>query len=220
MPFKPSDFFLTVTSFLGILVPGAVLIFMLHDRLLPVFCDQPWATRWVVITVAAYVAGQILAALTESLNLVATPRMTIFRALGKDVCRFEQKLPVTLPDGVDRGTKFHAALSLLRGSNPAAAAEIDHLMADYKLLRSLVGVFVIDWLFSFSLPGHTWSSPRSILDGVLAVLTFLTFVRLYNWALLLAFQCCYLSPPERSTSSAAAARGSAPAPAAPPPPGG
>src|SRR5579864_7686830 len=71
MSFKPGDFFLGVVSFLGDLVPGAVLVSLLLLRFRP----QDWGHRaswpsvdWAVFAVAAYIAGHLLLAVSEMLN--------------------------------------------------------------------------------------------------------------------------------------------------------
>ena len=73
MSFKPGDFFLSIVSFLGVLLPGAVFVFLRGSSVQAVFEPKDFEPRWrwVVAAVAAYVAGQILLALTEPLNWLA-----------------------------------------------------------------------------------------------------------------------------------------------------
>ncbi len=71
MPFKPADFFLGVVNFIGDLVPGAVLLSLLLARLLPGDwqCRALWPrVDWLIFGVAAYIAGQLLLAISEMLN--------------------------------------------------------------------------------------------------------------------------------------------------------
>src|SRR5262244_752806 len=72
---KPSDFFLSIVTFLGVLFPGAVFVFLLGETLRDVFrlprFDQRW--NWVVAAVAAYVIGHILLTVSQLLNDAAEP---------------------------------------------------------------------------------------------------------------------------------------------------
>ena len=49
---KPSDFFLGIVNVLGILVPGAVLLFLNADWLLPAF-RLSLDAHWTIIAAAA-----------------------------------------------------------------------------------------------------------------------------------------------------------------------
>jgi hypothetical protein len=62
---------LSIVTFLGVLVPGGVFIFLCGPSIRALFPPQGSAQYWVAILVASYVVGQILLAATELLNGVA-----------------------------------------------------------------------------------------------------------------------------------------------------
>ena len=194
MSFKPSDFYLGIVDFLGVLVPGAVLALMRGYRIRPALSNPSSATEWTIFLGTAFIAGQLLLALSELLNDLALPFDRIFfHQLREGVDELEDRAALLLKAGIveKKGpTVFHAALSYLRLKNGEAAAEVDRHMADYKLLRNLVAVFVTDFLASLILGPR--SCARMIFDGVLAVLSFIAFARMLGWAHLLAFQYCCL----------------------------
>lgn len=169
MDFKPGDFFLSIVTFFGVLLPGAILLFLRG----PFAASNPVplpgvVPEWAAFLVAAYVAGHILLAATELLNPVAA-----FLA---------DKLFRTLAVNGD----FREALSYIRLQSAAAAGEVDRHMADYKLLRNLVAVFLIDLVCS--LTDSPLNNRRALWDSALALLSFGGFVRLHYWARRLAFQ--------------------------------
>jgi hypothetical protein len=179
---KPSDFFLGVVSFLGVLLPGAVFVFLRGESLRSTFKPLALDQNWVVIAAAAaaaYVAGQILLALTDPLNGVAD------RVAKKIFGAFEQPQP-SMKTADESNARFHKAISYVRLKNAAAAGEIDHHMADYKLLRILMVVFLIDVVWS--LFDRSANYPRILWEIVLALLSFVGFVRMRYWARLLALQ--------------------------------
>ena len=194
MAFKPSDFYLGIVDFLGVLVPGAVLVFIQGHRIFPAPSAPSSATDWTIFLGAAFITGQLLLALSELLNGLALPfDRILFHPLREGVDELEQRAALLLKAGIvgkTGPTVFHAALSYLRIKNGEAAAEVDRHMADYKLLRNLVAVFVTDFLASLILGPR--SGARMIFDGVLATLSFIAFARMLGWAHLLAFQYCCL----------------------------
>src|SRR5262245_48214001 len=215
MSFKPGDFFLGVVTFLGVLVPGAVLITIQgpaflellgqKDQSLTVWLGESTA-HWLIFGGVAYIAGQLLLALTEFLNpgadllaplwrwLHLAPLWRrlhlapLWRQLHEDIGVLRSKaaglLPAEIPGG--NGSLFHAAISSVRLGSSEAAAEVDRHMADYKLLRNLVGVVLVDLAVS------AVRQPRSVVlttvELVLGVLSFVAFVRVFYWTQLLAFE--------------------------------
>jgi len=195
MNFKPADFFLGIVDFLGVLVPGAVLVYLEADWICRIFKVSPLQAHWFVFAGTAYFLGHLLLALTEALNWLAKPvarKIWPFREVHKDAEKFEKISVPFLGNAAAKhaGTTFHAALSLLRLKHPEAAAEIDRHMAGYKLLRNLVAVFLLDLLLS--IPGWPQSSLRLLADLLLMLLFFVAFIRMLQWAYLLAFQYCIL----------------------------
>jgi len=199
MSFKPGDFFLGVVSFLGDLVPGVVLLSLLLVRFRP----QDWCYRanwsrvdWAMFAIAAYIAGHLLLAVSEMLNEKVDWFCKWFMPNAyKRLTEVEKKFrkmhrQFMCPECTDekdddplqnRSFVFHTALSYVRLKSAEAAAEVDHHMADYKLLRCLLVMLpVIVWVS----PHHRWLQVTEVLLGVPAVFA---FVRMYNWARFLAF---------------------------------
>jgi hypothetical protein len=86
---------------------------------------------------------------------------------------------------LDRGFFFHTALSYVRLNHAEAVGEVDHHMADYKLLRSLTAVFLFDVAISIGVAPRNYALYP--VEVGLSALSFLCFVRMYNWARFLAF---------------------------------
>jgi len=84
----------------------------------------------------------------------------------------------------ERGFWFHSAISYVRFRRIGTAAEIDHHMADYKLLRNLVVAFFLDLVISTRLPHYPHQQTCEVILGALA---FWGFIRLYNGARYFAF---------------------------------
>jgi hypothetical protein len=196
MNFKPADFFLGIIDFLGVLVPGAVLVFLEAAWIHRIFGEvSPLQPPWLVFAAASYLLGHLLLALTEALNWLAKPvarKIWPFREIHEEAEKFEKICVPILGNAATEhaGTAFHAALSFLRLTKADATAEIDRHMAGYKLLRNLVAVFLIDLVLSF--PGFPHTRVRFFADFVLMLLFFVAFVRMFQWANLLAFQYCIL----------------------------
>lgn len=201
MSFKPSDFFLGVVSFLGVLLPGAVFLFLLMPGFLMLAKLPPRV--WIAFAIASYMVGCLLLAASEVLNLtVDWVARLLSPKFHEELRRIELDYRTShgvfiSPEYVKdektlkaRGFCFHSALSYVRLKNTEAAAEIDQHMADYKLLRCLV--FVL-WLSTaivhWSRPG--WGS-LSFLEIAISMLAYLCFVRMYNWARYLAFSYAQL----------------------------
>lgn len=195
---KPSDFYLGVVNFLGVLVPGAVFLF---SRNLP---PDTWSIRgtsippWLVFGGIAYLVGQLLLAITEWFNSsVPYFNWWPFLHLHGDVELFRRKALKHLQavNGESDQSTFHRAISYIRIKNqPAATGEVDHHMADYKLLRNLVAILAIDSAIRIFMRGP---SVRIVtLELLVLILCFAGFVRMYNWAQLLAFQYVCLIFPE------------------------
>lgn len=151
----------------------------------------------------AYLIGQFLLAVTEIFN-EAVPyfKWGIFRHLHHDLDAFRKKASerLALVENDSDQSKFHTALSYLRLKNQAASGEVDHHMADYKLLRNLVVVLAIDSAMRAFTKPHQYRVVG--IELVLVVICIVAFVRMYNWAQLLAFQyvCLCLPTLRRQTT--------------------
>jgi len=208
MSFKPGDFYLGIVDFLGVLVPGAVLVVLQGGRLHSALTQSMSSTastfflpnsptNWAIVIGTGFIAGQLLLALSELLNRPALPVLCAVDAIVPGPAAYigtlEERAAGLLKAGSvgDSGpTVFHAAISYLRLEAPEAVAEVDRHMADYKLLRNLVAVFLVDFLLSLAL--GPWDRMRLVADAVLGLLSFLAFARMFGWAQLLAFQYCCL----------------------------
>jgi len=205
MNFTPGDFYLGIVDFLGVLVPGTVLVVLQGGRFasaarirnLPTdstFFLPASTTQWAFLLGAGFIVGQLLLALSEHLNALV-PRFLRFSKAkpAKYIHALEPKAADILKAGTAAKSGpivFHAAISYLRLEAPNAVGEVDRHMADYKLLRNLVAVFLADLLISVALAPQ--EPARLIFDGVLGALSFLAFARMLGWAQVLAFQYCCL----------------------------
>jgi hypothetical protein len=146
---KPSDFFIGAMDFFAILLPGAVLAFLLKpwaDRLfgpaVPALDDS--AQRWVAFAVCAYIFGHLLHAAGSVLDdfydkSYAKPRRerdgdTLLDMTKK---RVKDQFKDTDKFDSDGFNYFQWAGSCVRAGNAAAAAELERAGGDSKFFRSL-----------------------------------------------------------------------------------
>ena len=184
---KPGDFFIGVIDFFGILVPGAVLLFLHGESLVNSVGFQLGRSEtvlWASFLAASYVLGHFLLGLGVPLNRL----LHLSRPASKDKFYNEVKDIISLPPEVDenRADAFYRAYSFVRLKSPSALAEIERQMADYKLFRSLTLVFAIDFLLVF-LRGIA-PSPRLLLSGTLFVLAVARFLFLLGWTYRITFE--------------------------------
>jgi hypothetical protein len=188
---KPSDFFLGVIDFFGILVPGAVLLFLIsyqHEWIgdnLGLNLDKTQGSTWILFFVVSYVLGQFLSSMSTPLNNLL--RWFSPAAQDKYYIEIQESLPLpkdlppptgwvrrlftaainSLFNTEKRTAVFYRAFAFIRIKEKAAAlAEIERQMAEYKLFRSLAVVFFIDvvlWL------GGSHDHPyKAIWRGIIA----------------------------------------------------
>lgn len=220
---KPSDFFIGVTDFFAVLLPGAALVYLLQPLMIA-GTPRAWfpatpTQGWVMFLVLAYIAGHLLYALgswlldkyvyrklylprfraphAQAAKLTDTPF-----ALGNDKDAAKTLLArVCLTTKADStGTNYYDwCLSDVRVSSPVGAAEVDRLQADSKFFRSMVFVFLTAALVSF----HEAQVGFSIGAAALTVFAIWRFCglrwtatkRVYEYYLL-------LHPPTRESGSA------------------
>jgi len=166
---KPSDFFIGVTDFFAVLLPGASVLYVFRPV---IFTRQfgPWlpttpAQSWALFFVLAYIAGHLLHAMASWLlddyvyDKLYVPRWrrSHWRAakwireadpagLSKDTEAAGTLLArVYLTNRVNpQGTSYYdCCLADLRVNSPAGAAEVDRVQADSKFFRSMVFVFLV-----------------------------------------------------------------------------
>jgi len=190
---KPADLFLGVVNFVGVVVPGAFLL-VLRVPLKAWTLDASPIPPWLLFGGVSYLAGQLLLAATERVNDMAEPlARLVCPELRRDVDAFRDQASgqVELMKIGSRQANFHTALSYLRIQKAEVTADVDHHMADYKLLRNLLAVLIIDLTARVSL-----GSPILVLllEAGAFMVCLLAFVRMFCWAELLAFQyVCLLS---------------------------
>jgi hypothetical protein len=206
MDYKPSDFFIGVIDLFGILVPGAVLLFLDGDMLLRAMAFQLGpdpATQWAASLVGSYVLGHFLLGIGVPLNKT----LEMFRPAGSDPFYKEVRESIGLPGKIEhtRANAFYRAYAYVRLHSPDALADIERQMADYKLFRGLTLVFALDC--AFTLAREVVDVRRLLAAGILLVLAALRFWFLLGWTYRITFEYYALlthpgTAPKQKTSSA------------------
>jgi ABC-type Co2+ transport system permease subunit len=178
---KPGDLFLSVIEFFGILVPGAMFVF-LHGNLLL----APWglslvsfdkASDWIPAFLVSYVLGHFLLGFSVPLNHLAGRRPSKATRAYLTAARAEVELPPTVPTG--DSSVFYAAFSYVRLNSAAAIGEIERQAGEYKLFRSLTLLFVLDLPLAF-LEGRL-TLLRALVSLLVAGLAYYRFQWLFDW---------------------------------------
>lgn len=189
---KPGDFLISIIDFLGILLPGAVLIFLHGNYFLQVFNIQmPTDGQpgpWILFFVCSYIIGHFLLGIGVRLNRL----QGLYSAEDKDDYYLQVKSEISLPPNVkkNREDSYYRAYSFVRLYNAAAVAEVDRQAAEYKLFRSLTLVFILDLPLAWIRDMQNWS--RAFLVCVLVVLALWRFLFLLDWARRLTFEYYFL----------------------------
>src|SRR5215831_14859087 len=115
MDYKPGDFFIGVIDLFGILVPGAVLLFLHGPSLITLLLlpfDRNQTALWVAFFVGSYVIGHFLLGVGVPLNRL----LSVFKPEGKDRFYQEAKRTIDLPDGIakTRTNTFYRAFAFVR----------------------------------------------------------------------------------------------------------
>jgi hypothetical protein len=198
---KPSDFFVSVIDFLGILLPGAVLL-SIHGNLLLKWVDSSLSidgqsSHWLVFLVLSYIIGQFLLGIGVRLNSLEER----YSPEDEDKYYQEVKSEIPLPDEVKRRNAYYRAYSFVRLQSAAAIAEVDRQVAEYKLFRSLTIVFLLDIPLVWA--NGSFNRPRALIAFMLAVLSLWRFLFLLDWSQRLTFEFYHLIKKESSTIKAA-----------------
>jgi hypothetical protein len=177
---KPSEFYLGVSDFFGILMPGAVFVFLHRDllvRLIGVDIQTQTFLAIAAFLVAAYILGHFVLGIGVPLNwlagIVRSKRAATYYESVKDLVPLVAGLPRT------RANVFYTASAIIRVTNAAAASDIERQMADYKLFRSLAVVFAID--FAIVLRHFTGQPMRVALALLFCTLAAVRFAFLIHW---------------------------------------
>ena len=148
---KPSDFFVGAMDFFSILMPGALLAFLLTPWAPGVFGPvlpalESEGVRWVAFAVAAYFFGHLLHHLSSWLDewydqtYVAEKRRFGDEKL---LVRARELTKADLGDNLEDVSIFMWAGSYVRANNSAAAAELERAGGDSKFFRSLCLVSIL-----------------------------------------------------------------------------
>jgi hypothetical protein len=218
--YKPGDFFLGVIDFFGILVPGAVLMYLHGDRLLALLGGQRMldsqVSRWAAFLIGAFVLGQFLLGASVPLNRlvdffwpesndsyyrdvkyrIKPPRESGSKKRG--TVALNRLLDFFLPFWPEpkrkaaskRTATYYRAYSYVRLHSAAAITEIDRQTAEYKLFRGLTLVFLLDFPLAWINGSLDWS--RAAVMGLMLALALWRFLFLLRWARRLTFELCDL----------------------------
>jgi hypothetical protein len=161
---KPSDFFFGIVDFFAILMPGALLVFLLSDLGTSLFGDvlPPLSTdaaKWIAFGVASYVLGHVLHHLGSIVLDWAYDKVYVKRWKRKEgeerlLTKARELMAAALGKDKDMTSAFSWAGSYVRIRSDAAGRELERLGADSKFFRSLalvamvaVGVFAAESAF-------------------------------------------------------------------------
>jgi len=151
MSASPKDFFLGISEFFSLLLPGAILLGLFTQEVQQIasVIDIPThgAAAWVAFAVASYVAGHVLHAVGSWLDKqydrwYANPRRTRpgeGQLLGL-ATELHDRMLGAQKDAVN---VFSWSGSFVRAMSPAAASEIEARSSESKFFRSLIPVLVI-----------------------------------------------------------------------------
>ena len=201
MDYKPGDFFIGVIDLFGILVPGAVFLFLRGSWLanaLGLHLDPD--KKWAIFLVSAYLLGHFFLGLGVLFNPLGE-----VHTFGTDAYYHYVKDKITLPSETQRNHRVHSiwkrvlrlpegrraaafyqAYAFVRLKSPPGLAEIERQMADYKLFRSLMLVFAVDLgLWLVHTPGG-WASP--VLEVLMCFFAGWRFLFLLNWTYRITFE--------------------------------
>lgn len=142
---KPSDFFIGAMEFFAILVPGAILAFLMmpfkdeiFGQLLPALA--PGAAGWVAFAVVAFVLGHVLHHAGAALDKLYDREIKLRRRFGEEWAFARAKALIRARYGIDDQADvsyFLWAGSAVRAQCDAAAAELDRNGGESKFFRSL-----------------------------------------------------------------------------------
>ena len=181
MSYKPSDFFVDVTDFFGVLLPGALITFyvknsatakVFNGKLLPEF--QNAAEGWVAFIFASYILGHMIATL-GGFNAILADKILepIFnRFKGK-----AQQLRTRAEYVAKISFKHYGSLepdvqkAYVRLKDAATGAKIDRMHAIARFFRTLATVLLIFFIAHYTKP----------ITAFVAFILWAFFVFLYSY---------------------------------------
>lgn len=147
MHYKPADFFLGVMEFFAILMPGALLTFLMIDWGAPLFGvllpRLPGTTaKWLAFAVSSYVLGHLLHHLGAILDKWIYDNLYVKkwkRRRGEErlLVKTRELMNEALGTDAQMTSAFSWATSFVRLNSDAAATELERGGADSKFFRSL-----------------------------------------------------------------------------------
>ena len=151
---KPSDFFVGVVDLFAILLPGAVLTFLMREFLehsapaLVEHLPKEGISGWATFAIVSYILGHFVFAV-GSLLLDDLYDCSYREWFGDRNMLLNKKAKSDLPRcGLDAGSIDNAlnwATASIRLLSPAASVEVDRLEADSKFFRSLTTLQLLGW---------------------------------------------------------------------------
>lgn len=153
MTYKPTDFFVGVMEFFAIIMPGALLAFLLLDYgksvfgiLLPTLSGT--AEKWAAFLVIAYVFGHLLHHIGGIFDKYIYDKFYVKkwkRKKGKErlLTRTCDLIKAELGHDINMTSAFSWAGSYVRVHSAAAASELERGGADSKFFRSLSFVALV-----------------------------------------------------------------------------
>jgi len=182
--YKPNDLFVGVLDFFGILVPGAVLMF-LHGSALLALLGKPdlpgdKVFSWIGFLVASLLLGHFLTAIGVLLlnRAFSWPIGDVDRYY-KEV---EARIPLPVPS--NRKSAFHRAYSYIRLKSAPGITEIDRQVAEYKLFRGLTVAFIIDFAFAVA----AGDVRHVLVSAFVALFCWYRFASLVCWTQQMTFE--------------------------------
>jgi hypothetical protein len=161
-PFKTPDYYLGVVDLFAILLPGAILAFIVSQCIqwsaLPKLTKalSPPLVGYICFAVTAYIAGHFLSALGAVVMDHIYDRW-YKKHFGKKLNRRRKRIKPLLERILRVDEKDNAlewTLALLRIKASAAMAQLDRLEADSKFFRSLSLALLLSWpLIQLALSG-------------------------------------------------------------------
>lgn len=180
---KPSDFYLGVTEFMAVLVPG----FLTAAAILELMGDADFARiessmDWLLLTIMAYVLGQVLFALGSKWDVL----YDIFKGTANQEhleAVKEVRKQVSNDLDCEKINQYQWCRSLLLNDYPAAFQEVARKEADSKLFRSLLAPLMF-WMVYL---GTNENPNLGLLGLILVVVCFWRFAGLRRKACRIAY---------------------------------
>ncbi len=171
-------------DFFGILVPGAVLMFLHGEYLLGLLGMHSVPNDKVLYWSGFFVASLLLGHFLTGISVLLLNRAQEW-SIG-DVDRYykEVEQEISLPVAKNRKAAFHRAYSFIRLNSTAGIAEIDRQVAEYKLFRALTIAFAIDFGFALA----ALDVRHIIVSALIVLLSWYRFASLICWTQQMTFE--------------------------------